>query len=52
MRVEASKNRLMWVRPRSTDCFFSIEYDYTAAANDTTTWRAYVLGNPIRLVNN
>ena len=35
-----------------TDCFFAIEYDYTAAANDTTTWRAYVLGNPIRLVNN
>jgi hypothetical protein len=34
-------------------CWWQINYAYAGAGsvNDTTTWRAYVLGNPIHLVN-
>lgn len=32
------------------ECWWKVNYDYTSAANDTTTWRAYILGNPIHLV--
>jgi hypothetical protein len=34
-------------------CWWSVNYAYAGAGsvNDTTTWRAYVLGNPIHLIN-
>jgi hypothetical protein len=32
------------------DCWFKIRYDYVGLVKDTTTWAAYVDGNPIRLV--
>ena len=31
-------------------CWWMMNYAYTSAVNDTTTWRAYILGNPIHLV--
>ena len=31
-------------------CWWKMNYAYTSAVNDTTTWRAYILGNPIHLV--
>jgi hypothetical protein len=31
-------------------CWWKMNYAYTTAVNDTTTWRAYILGNPIHLV--
>jgi hypothetical protein len=27
-----------------------MNYSYPTGVNDTTTWRAYILGNPIHLV--
>jgi len=27
-----------------------MNYVYTSPVNDTTTWRAYMIGNPIHLV--
>jgi hypothetical protein len=32
------------------NCWWKINYDYTGGVNDTTTWRAYIVGNPIHLV--
>lgn len=33
------------------DCWWKVNYDYTSGIpNDTTTWRAYIEGNPIHLV--
>jgi len=32
------------------DCWWKMDYVYTSAVNDTTTWRAYMIGNPIHLV--
>lgn len=31
-------------------CWWKMNYVYTSGVNDTTTWRAYVVGNPIHLV--
>lgn len=31
-------------------CWWKVEYDYVGVVKDTTTWTAYVDGNPIRLV--
>jgi hypothetical protein len=31
-------------------CWWKMNYAYTTSVNDTTTWRAYILGNPIHLV--
>jgi len=31
-------------------CWFTFKYVYTGSVNDTTTWRVYVVGNPIRIV--
>ncbi|GMQ85588.1 MAG: hypothetical protein BMS9Abin07_1155 [Acidimicrobiia bacterium] len=31
-------------------CWFRIRYDYVGLVKDTTTWTAYITGNPIRLV--
>lgn len=31
-------------------CWWQIEYDYAGLVKDTTTWTAYVDGNPIRIV--
>jgi len=33
-----------------TDCWWKMNYDYPGDMNDTTTWRAYILGNPIHLL--
>jgi hypothetical protein len=33
-----------------TDCWWRMNYAYPSAMNDTTTWRAYMIGNPIHLV--
>lgn len=32
------------------DCWWKIRYEYTGSTNDTTTWRAYIAGSPVRLV--
>ena len=33
------------------DCWFKIKYNYPAGAvHDSTTWAAYIEGNPIRLI--
>jgi hypothetical protein len=32
------------------ECWFRIRYDYTGLVKDTTTWTAYISGNPIQLV--
>ncbi len=33
------------------ECWFHVEYDYTGTqVHDTTSWTAYITGNPIRLV--
>lgn len=31
-------------------CWWKMNYDYPSAVNDTTTWKAYIIGNPIHLV--
>jgi hypothetical protein len=31
-------------------CWWKVNYVYTSPVNDTTTWRAYMIGNPIHLV--
>ena len=31
-------------------CWFKIDYQYAGTVNDTTTWAAFIAGNPIRLV--
>ncbi len=31
-------------------CWWKMNYVYTSPVNDTTTWRAYMIGNPIHLV--
>jgi hypothetical protein len=31
-------------------CWWKVKYVYTSPVNDTTTWRAYMIGNPIHLV--
>ncbi len=33
-----------------SDCWWKMNYAYTSGVNDTTTWRAYMVGNPIHLV--
>jgi hypothetical protein len=33
-----------------TDCWWKMNYAYPSDMNDTTTWRAYMIGNPIHLV--
>lgn len=35
-----------------TTCWWRVNYSYPAAVNDTTTWRAYVVGNPVHLIPN
>jgi hypothetical protein len=34
-----------------TDCWWLMNYDYPGTVNDTTTWRAFMIGNPIHLVD-
>lgn len=31
-------------------CWWKVRYNYSGNTNDTTTWRAYILGNPIHLI--
>jgi hypothetical protein len=33
-----------------TDCWWKIRYQYSGSTADTTTWRAYISGSPVRLV--
>lgn len=33
-----------------SDCWWLMNYQYTSSLQDTTTWRAYMIGNPIHLV--
>jgi hypothetical protein len=33
-----------------TTCWWKMNYSYPSGVNDTTTWRAYMIGNPIHLV--
>ncbi len=33
-----------------TTCWWRMNYNYPSAVNDTTTWRAFMIGNPIHLV--
>ena len=33
-----------------TTCWWKMNYVYTSPVNDTTTWRAYMIGNPIHFV--
>lgn len=33
-----------------TDCWWRVNYAYPSGVQDTTTWRAYVIGNPIHLI--
>jgi len=32
------------------NCWWKMNYDYPSGVNDTTTWRAFIVGNPIHLV--
>ncbi len=32
-------------------CWWNMKYAYPSAVNDTTTWRAYMIGNPIHLID-
>jgi hypothetical protein len=32
-------------------CWWNMRYAYPSAVNDTTTWRAYMIGNPIHLID-
>jgi hypothetical protein len=32
------------------DCWWKMNCDYATAVNDTTTWRAFMVGNPIHLI--
>ena len=34
----------------TTDCWWKMQYAYPSGVNDTTTWRAFMIGNPIHLV--
>jgi hypothetical protein len=34
-----------------TNCWWKMNYSYPTAVNDTTTWRAYMIGNPIHLID-
>jgi hypothetical protein len=31
-------------------CWWGIEYDFSHAATDVTTWRARIEGNPLQLI--
>jgi hypothetical protein len=33
-----------------SNCWWKMKYSYPSAVNDTTTWRAFMVGNPIHLV--
>ena len=34
-----------------SNCWWRMSYAYPTAVNDTTTWRAYMIGNPIHLID-
>ena len=40
------------INPETTagSCWWGIKYNFTAAANDVTTWKAAIEGNPVHLV--
>jgi hypothetical protein len=34
----------------TNNCWWKVNYAYSGGVTDTTTWRAYIIGNPIHLV--
>jgi hypothetical protein len=34
-----------------TVCWWQMQYNYPGGVNDTTTWRAYMIGNPIHIID-
>jgi len=34
-----------------TFCWWQMQYNYPGGVNDTTTWRAYMIGNPIHIID-
>ncbi len=34
----------------AADCWWKVRYNYPGETTDTTTWSAYIDGNPLRLV--
>ena len=34
----------------AADCWWKVQYNYTAAAHDRTTWTASILGDPVHLI--
>ncbi len=36
----------------SANCWWKVNYNYPNSVNDTTTWRAYIVGNPVHLIPN
>jgi hypothetical protein len=34
-----------------TNCWWKMNHLYTSSVNDTTTWRAYMIGNAIHLID-
>ncbi|MGF1616974.1 MAG: TadG family pilus assembly protein [Acidimicrobiia bacterium] len=34
-----------------SDCWWRMQYNYPGGVNDTTTWRAYMIGNPIHIID-
>ncbi len=35
----------------TVDCWWKMNYVYTSPVNDTTTWKAYMIGNPIHIID-
>ena len=33
-----------------SDCWWKLNYNYSNDVNDTTTWKAYIIGNPVHLL--
>jgi len=33
-----------------TNCWWKLNYNYSNNVNDTTTWKAYIIGNPVHLL--
>lgn len=34
----------------AADCWWKVRYNYSDESTDTTTWSAYIEGNPVRLI--
>lgn len=49
--IPADYSCVLGVNPENTvnSCWWGIQYDFSAAATDVTTWRARIEGNPVHL---